>query len=114
MKQISRDVAELGVFVGGSGGRGSDTGGVAEVDLAVPEAVAELPDLKLEGVREGREGERVVNLTLRCPQSFHGIITVDPQPDWTPDELFSKINLFEHKFNNASSSSPQPLTQTSS
>ncbi|THG18220.1 hypothetical protein TEA_017164 [Camellia sinensis var. sinensis] len=49
-------VAELGVFAGGSGRRGSDADNVGEVDAGVPEAVAELPDLKLEGVREGREG----------------------------------------------------------
>ncbi|THG14441.1 hypothetical protein TEA_014925 [Camellia sinensis var. sinensis] len=55
-EQISEDVAELGVFAGGSGGRGSDASDVGEVDAGVPEAVAKLPNLKLEGVREGREG----------------------------------------------------------
>ena len=44
------------MFVGGSGGRGSDASGIGEGDVGVPEAVAELLDLKLEGVREGREG----------------------------------------------------------
>ncbi|THG01693.1 hypothetical protein TEA_023711 [Camellia sinensis var. sinensis] len=40
----SRDVAELGVIARGSGGRGSNVGGVGEVDTKVPEAVAELPE----------------------------------------------------------------------
>ncbi|THF95384.1 hypothetical protein TEA_003312 [Camellia sinensis var. sinensis] len=48
-----------GVFAGGSSRRGLDTGGVGEVDARVPKAVAELPDLKFEGVREGRETEKV-------------------------------------------------------
>ena len=47
------------MFAGGSGGRGSDAGGSGEGNVGVPEAIAELLDLKLERVREGREeGER--------------------------------------------------------
>lgn len=58
-EEIGRDLAEIGVLFGefgGGGGGGTDCGGVGEVDAGVPEAVAELPDVELDGVGEGREG----------------------------------------------------------
>lgn len=46
-------MAELDVFFGGGlGARGEDAGGVGEVDAGVPEAVAELPEVELDGVGE--------------------------------------------------------------
>lgn len=40
---------------GGGGRGGADCGGVGDVDAGVPEAVAELPNLELEGVGKRSE-----------------------------------------------------------
>lgn len=46
---------EFGLAFGGCGGGGADGGGVGDVDARVPEAVAELPNLKLQQVRKRNE-----------------------------------------------------------
>ncbi|KAH1234922.1 hypothetical protein GmHk_09G027007 [Glycine max] len=57
-EEVRGDVPEFGLAFGGGGGcggGGADGGGVRDIDARVPEAVAELPNLKLQQVRKRNE-----------------------------------------------------------
>lgn len=51
-----------------------------------------------------------IELGLRCPENVNGI-SVDPQPDWSFDNLLSELDSIDKKLN-SNFDFPSPFTKT--
>lgn len=78
------------MFAGGSGGRGSDAGGVGEIDAGVPEAVAELPDQDRKLIFKFFDGFRFD--VDRLPQSVHRTKERTPGTNLCQIDFYRNLN----------------------